>query len=229
MISGDIDPKKVEAYRVAAKPSGTWWIIGKEKSNESTPVASSLNAGRPPPKRRQTADQKPLPPTPTRRATMADVPATPKRRGSVMSVSSVSTTPPKLDVTPNQTPGGSKFFFLTSFTCDVRHADPFPSLLFFSCHHRPERADVAPERRYRSRLLDHRASKGHDHSERRLDHRRFSPRYPGPRRWCRRSVPRLSRCPSCRRYCRRSGQLFEVHSGWRFSETTDDRWWRRYD
>jgi len=111
MISGDMDPKKVEAYRVAAKPSGTWWIIGKEKSNESTPpVVSSLNAGRPAPRRRQTADQKPLPPTPTRRATMADVPATPKRRGSVMSVSSVSTTPPKLDVTPNQTPGGSKFF-----------------------------------------------------------------------------------------------------------------------
>jgi len=106
-----MDPKKVEAYRVAAKPSGTWWIIGKEKSNESTPPpVSSLDAGRPAPKRRQTADQKPLPPTPTRRATMAAVPATPKRRGSVMSVTSVSTTPPKLDVTPNQTPGGSKFF-----------------------------------------------------------------------------------------------------------------------
>ena len=211
MILGDMDPKKVEAYKVAAKPSGTWWIIGKEKSNSDTSPSSSPRLSprlspRPEPKRRQTTDSKPLPPTPIRRATVADVPPTPKRRGSTMSVTSVSTTPPQLDVAANQTPGGSEFFFLlTSFTCDVRHADPFPSLPFHSCHYRPERADLAPERRYRSRLLDHRASKGHDHSERSFDHRRFAPRDPSHRRWSRRSVPRLSRCPSCRCYRYRSG------------------------
>lgn len=108
LILGDMDPKKVEAYKVASKPSGTWWIIGKEKSSSESTPASSPNPKRAEPKRRQTTDSKPLPPTPTRRATVADVPTTPKRRGSVMSVASVSTTPSQLD-TPNQTPGGSEF------------------------------------------------------------------------------------------------------------------------
>lgn len=120
-----MDPKKVEAYRVATKSSGTWWIIGKEKSdNETSPVPSpTLTPKRVEPKRRQTTDSKPLPPTPIRRATVSVVPTTPKRRGSTMSVTSVSTTPSQVD-TPNQTPGGSKFFLFTLFTRDVRHADP---------------------------------------------------------------------------------------------------------
>ena len=101
-----MDPKKVEAYRVATKSSGTWWIIGKEKSDsDSTPDPKRIE-----PKRRQTTDSKPLPPTPVRRATVAAVPTTPKRRGSTMSVNSVSTTSPSQLDTPNQTPGGSKFF-----------------------------------------------------------------------------------------------------------------------
>ena len=112
MIVGDMDPKKVEAYKVAAKPSGVWWIIGKEKSGSESPPTESKRIE---PQRRQTTDTKPLPPTPTRRATMSAVPTTPKRRGSVRSVTSVSTTPSQLD-TPNQTPGGSEFSLL-HFRC----------------------------------------------------------------------------------------------------------------
>lgn len=138
-----MDPKKVEAYKVAAKPSGVWWIIGREKSDSESTPASSPNPKRVEPKRRQTTDSKPLPPTPTRRATTPAVPATPKRRGSVMSVTSVSTTPPHVD-TVDQTPGGSKFFL--HFTCDIRNADPF-RLLRVSGHCRRERANLAPERR----------------------------------------------------------------------------------
>lgn len=113
---GDMDPKKVEAYKVASKPSGAWWIIGKEKSDSDSNPASTPDSKRIEPKRRQTTDTKPLPPTPTRRATMAAVPTTttPKRRGSMMTLSSVSTTPSQL-VTPNQTPGGSKFSLLRVF------------------------------------------------------------------------------------------------------------------
>jgi hypothetical protein len=104
-----MDPKKVEAYKVASKPSGAWWIIGREKSDSESNPTSTPEPKRFEPKRRQTTDAKPLPPTPTRRATMAAVPTTPKRRGSVMSISSVSTTPSQV-VTPDQTPGGSEFF-----------------------------------------------------------------------------------------------------------------------
>ena len=114
MILGDMDPKKVEAYRVATKPSGTWWIIGKEKTDsESSPRPKRVE-----PKRRQTTDSKPLPPTPTRRATVCAVPTTPKRRGSTMSVTSVSTTPTQLD-TANQTPGGSEYLTVSRVTSDV--------------------------------------------------------------------------------------------------------------
>ena len=123
-----MDPKKVEAYKVASKPSGVWWIIGREKSdNESTPTPSP-DPKRIEPKRRQTTDSKPLPPTPARRSTVSAVPTTPKRRGSVMSVNSVSTTPSQVD-TVDQTPGGSEFFHL-HLVCDVRDADPsrLPSL-----------------------------------------------------------------------------------------------------
>lgn len=114
-----MDPKKVEAYKVASKPSGVWWIIGKEKSDSesnpaTTPPASPdlKDLKRATPKRRQTTDAKPLPPTPIRRATEHTVTTTPKpkRRGSVMSVSSVSTTPPSQAVAvQDQTPGGSEF------------------------------------------------------------------------------------------------------------------------
>lgn len=114
-----MDPKKVEAYKVASKPSGVWWIIGKEKSDSesnpaTTPPASPdlKDLKRATPKRRQTTDPKPLPPTPIRRATEHTVTTTPKpkRRGSVMSVSSVSTTPPSQAVAvQDQTPGGSEF------------------------------------------------------------------------------------------------------------------------
>lgn len=113
-----MDPKKVEAYRVATKPSGSWWIIGKEKSDSESNPASSPSPKRVEPKRRQTTDSKPLPPTPTRRATMAAVPTTPKRRGSVMSVTSVSTTPTQLD-TVDQTPGGSESSTISRVTSDV--------------------------------------------------------------------------------------------------------------
>lgn len=111
-----MDPKKVEAYKVASKPSGTWWIIGREKSDSDSNPASTPDSKRIEPKRRQTqaTDTKPLPPTPTRRATMAVVPTTPKtpkRRGSVMSVTSASTTPSQV-VTADQTPGGSEFSVL---------------------------------------------------------------------------------------------------------------------
>ncbi|KAF9789581.1 hypothetical protein BJ322DRAFT_1043107 [Thelephora terrestris] len=102
----DMDPKKVEAYKVASKPSGVWWIIGKEKSDSESDPATTPDPKRVQPKRRQTTDVKPLPPTPTRRATEFTVTTTPKRRGSVMSVSSVSSTPSQA-VTPNQTPGGT--------------------------------------------------------------------------------------------------------------------------
>jgi len=112
-----MDPKKVEAYKVAAKPSGTWWIIGKEKSDNGSTPPPSPDPKRKEPRRCQTSDSKPLPPPPTRRATLAEVPTTPKprRRGSTMSATSVSTTPSEIDVV-NQTPGGSKFF-LPRFTC----------------------------------------------------------------------------------------------------------------
>lgn len=131
-IVGDMDPKKVEAYKVAAKPSGTWWIIGREKSDGEPTPTPSPNPKRIEPKRRQTTDPKPLPPTPTRRATVSAVPTTPKRRGSVMSVTSASTTPSQLD-TIDQTPGGSEFCLLHFIhVCDVRRADPsylsFPQL-----------------------------------------------------------------------------------------------------
>lgn len=104
-----MDPKKVEAYKVASKPSGTWWIIGREKSDSESNPATTPDSKRIEPKRRQTTEAKPLPPTPTRRATVAAVPTTPKRRGSMMSVTSVSTTPSQV-VTADQTPGGSEFF-----------------------------------------------------------------------------------------------------------------------
>ena len=142
-----MDPKKVEAYKVASKPSGVWWIIGKEKSDSESNPAPNPDPKRIEPKRRQTADVKPLPPTPTRRATMAAVPTTPKpkRRGSVMSVTPASTTSSEI-VAQDQTPGGSAFFpSLTSFTCDVRHADHL-LVLPSSCHHRHERAHLASER-----------------------------------------------------------------------------------
>lgn len=113
-----MDPKKVEAYKVATKPSGVWWIIGKEKSDSDPTPTSSPNPKRIEPSRRQTSDSKPLPPTPTRRATISAVPTTPKRRGSTASVTSVSTTPSQLD-TVNQTPGGSEFS-LPHLTCDVK-------------------------------------------------------------------------------------------------------------
>jgi len=120
---GDMDPKKVEAYKVATKPSGVWWIIGKEKSDSESTPAPSPNPKRVEPKRRQTSDSKPLPPTPSRRATVSAAPTTtPKRRGSVASVTSVSTTSSQIDAV-DRTPGGSKFF-LPRFTCDVRNADP---------------------------------------------------------------------------------------------------------
>ena len=118
MILGDMDPKKVEAYRVATKPSGTWWIIGKEKSDSGSNPTSSPGPKRVEPKRRQTTDSKPLPPTPTRRATVSAIPTTPKRRGSTMSVTSVSTTPTQLD-TVNQTPGGSEYSTVSRVTSDV--------------------------------------------------------------------------------------------------------------
>ena len=109
-----MDPKKVEAYKVATKPSGTWWIIGREKSDGETspppsPDPKRAEPKRLEPKRRQTTDSKPLPPAPIRRATMPAAPTTPKRRGSTMSVTAVSTTSSPPD-TPNQTPGGSAFF-----------------------------------------------------------------------------------------------------------------------
>ena len=112
-----MDPKKVEAYKVASKPSGVWWIIGREKSDSETNPSPTPEPKRIEPKRRQTTDTKPLPPTPIRRATMAAVPTTPKpkRRGSMMSVSSVSTTPESQVVASNQTPGGSEFFILCIF------------------------------------------------------------------------------------------------------------------
>ena len=108
-----MDPKKVEAYKVSTKPSGVWWIIGKEKSDSESTPATSPDPIRIDPKRRQTSDSKPLPPTPTRRATVSAVPTTPKpkRRGSVASVSSVSTTPSHVS-TVDQTPGGSEFSLL---------------------------------------------------------------------------------------------------------------------
>lgn len=108
-----MDPKKVEAYKVATKPSGAWWIIGREKSDSESTPAPSPSPKRAEPKRRQTTDSKPLPPTPTRRSTMAVVPTTPKRRGSTASVNSVSSTPSQVD-TLNQTPGGSEFSLLSS-------------------------------------------------------------------------------------------------------------------
>ena len=114
LSSGDMDPKKVEAYKVASKPSGAWWIIGKEKSDSDSNPASTPDSKRIEIKRRQTADTKPLPPTPTRRATVSAVPTIAKRRGSVMSLSSVSTTPSQV-VTPNQTPGGSESSLLHIF------------------------------------------------------------------------------------------------------------------
>lgn len=100
----DMDPKKVEAYKVASKPSGAWWIIGKEKSDSESNPATNTEPKRVEPKRRQTSDTKPLPPTPTRRATMAAVPS-PRRRGSTMSVTSESKT--SQEVVSNQTPGGT--------------------------------------------------------------------------------------------------------------------------
>ena len=106
-----MDPKKVEAYKVASKPSGVWWIIGKEKSDSEANPTSNTDSKRIEPKRRQTSTEtKPLPPTPTRRATMAAVPTTPKprRRGSTMSVTS---TTPSQAVTPAETPGGSEYHF----------------------------------------------------------------------------------------------------------------------
>lgn len=90
----DMDPKKVEAYKVASKPSGTWWVIGREKSDSDSNPTPESGSKRIEPKRRQTCDTKPLPPTPTRRATVPAVPTTPKRRGSVMSVTSASTKTP---------------------------------------------------------------------------------------------------------------------------------------
>ncbi|KAF9643497.1 hypothetical protein BDM02DRAFT_3222598 [Thelephora ganbajun] len=101
----DIDPKKVEAYKVASKPSGVWWVIGREKSDSESTLAPSPNPKRIEPKRRQTADSKPLPPTPSRRATISAVPTTPRRRGSTMSVTPVSA-PSHID-TPNQPSGGT--------------------------------------------------------------------------------------------------------------------------
>ena len=142
-----MDPKKVEAYKVASKPSGTWWIIGREKSDSDSNPAPETGSKRIEPKRRQTCDTKPLPPTPVRRSTVSAVPTTPKRRGSVMSMTSASTTTPSSQavVPADQTPGGSEFFPLSRVTSGVLIPSYLP--LSLSRHYCRKRAELAYERR----------------------------------------------------------------------------------
>lgn len=59
----DIDPKKTEAIKVATKPSGLWWILGKDKNPSETSVTGT-GSDKKPLKESPPSISKPLPPTP---------------------------------------------------------------------------------------------------------------------------------------------------------------------
>jgi len=92
----DIDPKKTEAIKVATKPSGMWWILGRDRSGSQSSTANTSTDknkkdSSPP------STSKALPPTPE----PASRPPTSRRNSS--SVQSVSSSSPS--ATPNETPG----------------------------------------------------------------------------------------------------------------------------
>jgi len=105
----DMDPKKTEEIKVATRPSGLWWILGKDKDTSTGEDKKSLK-GSPP------STSKPLPPPPesvslppSRKNSSAVQPVsssprkTPSRKNS-SAVQPVSSSP---GTTPDDTPGGT--------------------------------------------------------------------------------------------------------------------------